>query len=268
MERCHSVSAVVYSVFKTKFVTRAEPDALSASPHPALEVFGDEAVFLLNEFPAENFADKHELVAVWRLQATGDTVEINKADICMQLNFPWRGQTSLYTKAVPAHVNAEVRLCLVRELDGAIVIYFPTVVFRGMSTISNILCVRNAFTEPKGVHRYGGKVYRTSTPYVIMQVFQSPKDAYKACCAMEREIFGLKKNRVRLSADFLMPDEDSHLLSYQRPCLVRYETAKKICEKTAEIVEQALISEKMSVPSEENVVYFQNMWTSITNGNN
>jgi hypothetical protein len=126
-----------------------------------------------------------------------------------------------------------------------------------MSTVSNILCVYNPVYKPTAARlNAGGKIHATQTPQVVLQVFPTPKDAYIACCQMQRQILTLKRDRLVRTLE-----EDVLAYSYQRPSLMTYNTAKRVCDDISKITDPlVMVLRTMHAPSVEDVNVFSNMW--------
>ena len=252
---CNSASSnAVYAIFKSKFMTRSEPEVFSAATS-ALEVFGDEAVFVATDFPGGN----EGLIAVWKFQSTGEIIGIKTEEMSVKHDFPIVGETTVCTRLFPAHVDTACRLCILRERDCAVVFYFPVIICRDMSTVSNVLCVYNPIFEPRCVHQYGARLMRTKTPRTVLLVFPSSRDAYKACCLMQRDIIALKRRRRKYYEP--LQTEDDVAVSYQRPSLMCNASAKKLCDKSLSFSERPLfLMENLAVPSLDDVQAFETMW--------
>jgi len=266
-DRPHAVPVFVaiFGIFNNKFMTRAEPNVLLKDA--AAELFGEEVLYVASG-TADNVKSRehglHGLLAMWRFQESGDMVFV-LADACvMNLDFPVPGDMTVCTKITAAHRNQTAVLHIVCKATGRVVVTFPAIRHHGMSVVSNILCVYNPMCAPAAAWlEAGGRVHATGTPQILLQVFPSSKDAYTACCKMQRKILVLKTNRASF-ADTTGGGESAAAYVHQRPILLTFDTARRVCNDVSVILNPLdEFLKTMHVPTPQDVHAFSSMWSGL-----
>ena len=252
----------IFGIFNGKFMTRAEPNVLLKDS--AAELFGEEVLYIASG-TADSFKSRERglqgLLAMWRFQESGDMVFV-RADACvMNLDFPVAGDLTACTKITAAHRNQTAVLQIVCEATDRIVATFPAIRHHGMSVVSNILCVYNPMCAPAAAWlEAGGRVHATGTPQILLQVFPSSKDAYTACCKMQRKILALKTNR----ASFAGSGEFALAYIHQRPILLTFDTARRVCNDVSMIINPLdEFLKTMHVPTLQDVHDFSSLWPGL-----
>lgn len=241
----------IYTVVKSRYITRAEPDVFD-SIHGPLRVYGEQVMFVFRDWLHSYKVHGKPAACMW-VTPTG---AFHMKDVLFHSPFPTQFDVAACVSTGDIKgigmVYAEMY-----DRAGELLFRSPSMLVSDLKPISPLLYIRNPHRMPD-MPSNAQLVYKSDTDRVLIVAYPTSKEAFIACCRHHVAVVKAKENK---STDGVLDP-----VKWDRPAFITVESARKICDHRVYPSPPVglTVPEKQCVfPTAEDVDSFLGMFSSV-----